>query len=206
VLACGQMGGLGSGRDKGGGKGLTCNHYEVDVRDCHRKRLLTPGRSFIAQWTRNGTVVFLARARTDSDGIVFSHEQSCLYPNCCERAEYLVLIDWTACNYGGARPWFRCPVVGCDRRVAILYARPFFACRQCCQLAYKTQRVPAYYRAIFRAQAVHMKLGGSGNLSLPLPAKPKGMHRETHFRLCEEAIKWEERSWPRWVLERAKHC
>jgi hypothetical protein len=39
-----------------------------------------------------------------------------------------VRLERTACNYGGHRPWFRCP--GCSDRVALLYLRSGrFACR-----------------------------------------------------------------------------
>ena len=115
----------------------------------------------------------------------------------------IVRIEWSFCNYGGHRPWFRCPIAGCERRVAILYFGSELACRQCCGLAYRTQRVPAHYRAIYRAQAMRQKLGGSLNLPLPLPVRPKGMHWETYFRLCREAEGWESRSWPRWLRKRA---
>jgi hypothetical protein len=35
--------------------------------------------------------------------------------------EYPVRVVQTPCNLGGSRPWFICPVLGCGRRVAILY-------------------------------------------------------------------------------------
>jgi hypothetical protein len=41
--------------------------------------------------------------------------------------EYAVLLEWTRCHYGGERAWFRCPVIGCGRRVAILYGGAIFA-------------------------------------------------------------------------------
>ena len=31
---------------------------------------------------------------------------------------YPVYLEYTACNYGGRRAWFRCPAIGCGRRVA----------------------------------------------------------------------------------------
>ena len=44
-----------------------------------------------------------------------------------------VPINWTACIFGGCRPWFRCPGVlkgvVCNRRVAKLYIRGYFVCR-----------------------------------------------------------------------------
>jgi hypothetical protein len=35
-----------------------------------------------------------------------------------------------------------------------------------------------YYRALHRAQAIREKLGGSGNIALLFPEKPKGMHED----------------------------
>jgi hypothetical protein len=100
-----------------------------------------------------------------------------------QHLEYPVRIEWTRCNYGGARAWFRCPSRECDRRVAILYLGSIFACRHCYQLAYSCQREPPHYRAINRAQAILEKLGGSGNMCEPFPKKPKGMHWRTYARL-----------------------
>ena len=60
------------------------------------------------------------------------------------------------------RVWFRCPARGCGRRVAVLYSGGIFACRLCYQLVYETQRELPHYRALRRAQAIRMKLGGSG--------------------------------------------
>jgi hypothetical protein len=96
-----------------------------------------------------------------------------------------VALEWTRCNYGGARAWLICP--GCGRRVAILYGDVAFACRFCRQLAYDSQRDSAWHRSLRRARAVHMKLGGSANLAEPLPQKPKGMHRRTYRRLYAQA-------------------
>jgi hypothetical protein len=51
-------------------------------------------------------------------------------------------IERTPCNLGGSRHWFICPVVGCGRRVAILYGGGIFACRQCHRFAYASSRDP----------------------------------------------------------------
>ena len=61
---------------------------------------------------------------------------------------YPVALDWTPCPFGGARPWFRCPLVvdgePCRHRVRILY-RPwgarYFGCRHCHHLTYRTLHV-----------------------------------------------------------------
>ena len=61
---------------------------------------------------------------------------------------YPVALDWSPCPFGGARPWFLCPlvVVGepCRRRVRILY-RPwgsrYFGCRRCHHLTYRSRQL-----------------------------------------------------------------
>ena len=38
-------------------------------------------------------------------------------------------------------------------------------------------------RLLAKAQQIRRRLGGSGSLIAPFPAKPKGMHRRTYDRL-----------------------
>jgi hypothetical protein len=102
-----------------------------------------------------------------------------------------VPLDWTACNFGGKRPWFLCPgVVGdkrCGRRVAVLYGPGrYFLCRHCYDLGYESQRDNKTYRALRRAQKIRERLGGSANVTEPFPEKPRGMHRRTYERLLWE--------------------
>src|SRR5829696_5569154 len=47
-------------------------------------------------------------------------------------------LAWTACNFGGERPWFVCPGAGCGRRAAVLYGPgKYFLCRHCYDLRYE---------------------------------------------------------------------
>jgi len=85
---------------------------------------------------------------------------------------------------------------GCGRRVAVLYGPPVFACRQCHQLVYDSRRLERHDRTLIKAQAIRMKLGGSGSMADFFPPKPKGMHNRTHERLRMEAEAADERSWP----------
>jgi hypothetical protein len=98
-----------------------------------------------------------------------------------------VELAWTACNFGGERPWFICPGAGCGRRVAVLY-RPgrYFLCRHCHDLSYQSQRDNKMYRALHRAQDIRRRLGGSANMLEPFPKKPKGMRWSTYERLWWE--------------------
>ena len=98
-----------------------------------------------------------------------------------------VSLDWTDCNFGGKRPRFVCPGVGCGRRSAILYGLgKYFLCRHCYDLTYQSQRCNKMYRALHRAQNIRRRLGGSANMMEPFPEKPKGMHWETYERLWWE--------------------
>src|SRR5215469_1867462 len=87
--------------------------------------------------------------------------------------ELSVRLTWTACNYGGQRPWFVCPASGCGRRVAVLYGNGIFACRHCFQLAYESQRETDDYRDLRRAQTIQERLGGTANMLERFPDKPK---------------------------------
>ncbi len=93
-------------------------------------------------------------------------------------------------------PFFRCPGVVnnvlCDRRVAKLYARShYFLCRHCYQLAYPSQNVSVADRPLTRAQDIRRQLGGSANLLVPFPMKPKNMHWMRYWRLQDRATKAE---------------
>ena len=47
-----------------------------------------------------------------------------------------------------------------------------------------------------------MKLGGSGSMAEPFPAKPKGMHWRTYDRLLLAAEQANALSIPPWLLSR----
>ena len=134
------MGGTGSGRSwYSGAKDTTDNYRPIDVRRWKRDGLLTPHQASGWQWSNHSEVVASIRVRTESNRVILSYH--------CRRYDsewvdesYPVYLDWTACNLGGRRPWFLCPASGCRQRVAILYGGSIFACRNCHQLAYQSQR------------------------------------------------------------------
>jgi hypothetical protein len=92
----------------------------------------------------------------------------------------------TACHLGGARVWFRCPAQGCGRRVALLYGGKVFACRQCHQLAYPSQRERPFERYQRRAEKIMSRLGWSSDDDRYLLGKPKGMHWRTYRKLTTD--------------------
>ena len=94
-----------------------------------------------------------------------------------------VTLEWTPCNLGGRRLWFRCPARGCGRRVAILFGGSVFACRHCHKLAYASQRERGDYRDTRRADRIREKLQWEPGILNGDGYKPKGMHWRTYERL-----------------------
>jgi hypothetical protein len=103
---------------------------------------------------------------------------------------YAIPLVWTNCNYGSMRPWFRCP--RCSKRVKKLYWQLLFtppACRQCYDLTYESTRIDEGTRLNEKHVQLRRKLKASLiDLSpiSPIPAKPKGMHWRTYWRILQE--------------------
>jgi hypothetical protein len=172
----------------------------IDVRRWHRDGLLRSGRTVSWSWYRRGKPLGTIEVTPTCNAAVLQvrwlgSKQEKSNPN-----EQRVPLVWTRCHFGGARPWFRCTGhsdgQGCGRRAAKLYLgrRSALACRGCYDLAYASQQEIPRHRAISRAQKIRMRLGGSPNLSDPLPKKPRGMHRWTYYRLFAKAMAAQERS------------
>jgi hypothetical protein len=195
------MGGFGSGRRWRSSKDTTSGYRRLDVRHWQRDGYLVAGRHFRWQWSQDGEVVAWINVNTEADRVILSYKHR-RNEEAWQSAEYPVAIEWTPCNYGGRRAWFRCPARGCGRRVAMLYGGTIFACRHCYQLAYESQREPAHYRALHRARAIRERVGGSGNMFEPFPPKPKGMQWCTYLRLIREYEDAYSRCWPPWFLKR----
>lgn len=175
------MGGMGSGRRWHYSANDTTNDYRaLDVRRWQRDGLLTPGRAFGWQWSRDGEVVASIQVRVETGRVylIYRHRSSGDWKD----ENYPVWLDWTPCNLGGQRPWFRCPARGCGRRVAILYGGGIFACRHCYRLAYPSQRETWDDRAARQADRIRDKLGWEPGILNADGLKPKGMHWRTFER------------------------
>ena len=186
------MGGVGSGNwyrfDK---KTATTECQRVDVRYLHRQDLLKSGRRFSLRWSRadreTGSIGGVVEGMETPERVILLYRHGSGPGGEWEEVREPVPLTWTACNFGGERPWFICPGAGCLRRVAILYALGrYFLCRHCYDLAYESQRENGMTRALRRAQAIRERLGGSANMTKPFPEKPKGMHWKTYERLWWE--------------------
>ena len=175
------MGGFGSGR-QGGGR-CTDDMRPLDVRKINRAGLLTPGRWSSWQWTCNDEVTATISLRVEADRVVLDYRNRSGHDGEWEPMNYAVLLDWTDCGFGGRRVWWRCPAVGCGRRVAVLHGGRVFACRQCNRLDYRSQREPGYDRASRRADTIRRRLDWEPGMLNGNGGKPKGMHWRTYWRL-----------------------
>jgi hypothetical protein len=186
------VGGEGSGNwyrfDK---KTTTGECHSVDVRYLHREGLLKLGRWFSLRWSRAGRETGSIRGAVigseKPERVILSYRHRSGLGGEWVDIQEPVRLTWTACNFGGERPWFICPGAGCGRRVAVLYGPGrYFLCRHCYDLVYDSQLENAMYRALHKAQSIRERLGGSANMTKPFPERPKGMHHETYWRLREE--------------------
>jgi hypothetical protein len=180
------MGGMGSGRRDQGGKDTTDDCRALDVRLFQRDGLLAAGKSFGWSWTRNGEKVASINVRTETDRVILDYKHRSGGGE-WKSENYAVRIEWTPCNYGGARAWFICPAQGCGRRVAKLYlGGTIFACRHCYRLAYSSQRENLDDRATRRADKIRDRLEWEPGILNGEGDKPKGMHWRTYQRLTIE--------------------
>lgn len=175
------MGGWGSGRH--GWHSNTEDFLRLDIRGLCRGGWLRPGAEFTSKWTFRGEVRSWIRGWSEADRIILAYKTRPKGAQEWESLEYQVFLERTACHFGGTRPWFICPKLGCGRRVAILYSGRYFLCRHCHQLAYASQRESALDRALSRTQALHIRMGGDGCVIDGAPFKRKGMHQRTFDRL-----------------------
>ena len=180
------MGGFGSGR-QGGGR-CTDDLRPLDIRKINRAGLLTPGRWLNWQWTCNDEVTGTIGLRVEADRVVLDYRNQNRHHNGgeWETMNYAVRLDWTACGFGGHRVWWRCPAVGCGRRVAVLHGGRVFACRQCNGLAYRCQREADDDRATRRADTIRRRLGWQPGILNDDGSRPKGMQSRTFARLQRE--------------------
>lgn len=178
------MGGYGSGRRGYRSTTDTTSDYRaIDVRRWHREGLLEPGQAFRWSWSRNGTVTASINVRTERGRVVLDYRHR-EHGGQWQDETLPIDLTWTPCNYGGERPWFRCP--RCGRRVALLYGGGIFACRHCHRLAYQCQRESLDDRNTRGIERIRERLGWKPGFLSGSGWKPKGMQWRTFWRLHAE--------------------
>ncbi len=174
------------GRPWGGGKPTPASFFSLDVRWLKREGLLRPGSVARVSETLNGKHRGAMTLTAAADCIVLDIEG---------RRQTIDLTE-TSVFLGGSRPWFVC---SCGRRCAKVYGSnraggSRFACRTCKRIAYPSQSEDPRFRPTRRLQAIRESLGGSANLTLPFPPKPKGMHWRTYDQAHAKAQRFEQRT------------
>jgi hypothetical protein len=188
----------------GGGRATTSGYLFLDVRYLQRNGYLRPGSSSSQRWSCRGEPSGSINLSACDGYVKLSYRTRDRGSEEWEQKEYPVSLEWTRCNYGGERAWFRCPAARCGRRVAILYGGSIFACRRCHNLAYDSQAETRHGRMLLKAQAIRERLGGTPCVADEFPTKPKGMHWRTYYRLRQKSDEAEDQSWPPWVLKMMK--
>lgn len=127
--------------------------------------------------------------------------------------DYPIPVEYTECNFGGYRPWFRCPK--CRDRRGKLYLPPgreVFRCRECYDLGYRSSRTSGddlkqaelRYRRAFAKADKENRRPHPNSTSLPyFPERPKGMHHDTFEELLEDVEDAHE-EWDEQMQERMR--
>jgi hypothetical protein len=192
------MGGFGSGRPSGSGRGRVDACRSIDVNLLHREDCLRGGWMGAWQWTHDGEKVASINLRTEQDRLHLTYRAR-VGGGDWEDVDETVRIARIACRFGGMRAYFICPGVvngiACGRPVAKLYGPGrYFLCRHCYRLAHASQSEDRMDRTLRRANKIRQLLGGNPGMDEPFPQKPKGMWRRTYERLSERAFDAELRA------------
>ena len=185
------MGGYGSGRKRS--RPSEGSYRRLDIRNLARDGALDDGCVCSVHWSRPGAQPAQICITAADGELRFTYGKHAENGD-SRTAELCVRTTWTPCHYGGRRPWFLCPRRGCGRRVAILYGDRDFACRSCRGVGYSTQGVSPESRALDRAQRIRVRLGGSVDITQPLPERPKGMHFLTYMKYAMRAWRAEDQA------------
>ena len=165
-------------------KRSTDEMHALDIRKIARAGLLKPGGSFTWKWSRGGNVLASIGGLIDTATSVTLHYRTRRHGDEWQDKRYQVMVEWTACHFGGTRPWWNCPC--CGRRVAVLWGGSTYACRQCQQINYESTRTAESSKPFDRAGKLRDRLGWVPGVAHGLGGRPKGMHMTTYSRLLQQ--------------------
>lgn len=173
-----------------GSKMLVEYLHAVSVADLRMCGLFVAGEINVLDFSKmsNGTndiwdgFCFKTDIHDDGYGLLYITVKN---ENAVQTYEQKISIRPTKPKFGGFRFWLGCPCCGKNRN-ALYFMGGSLACRKCHGLAYKSQNAIMPVRMLYKAQAIHQHLGGSGYVFDDVPEKPKGMHQRTYDRLVQE--------------------
>lgn len=211
------MGGYGSGRSSS--RHTVEESYEIDTSYELVRRLLMgslpSGYGFRYAWTerRSGEeracIHLFPEAASDTDRAeaVAAKYRSRPPGGEWENHEQRIRVEWTPCNFGGERPWWRCPQCRSPCRVVYLTrSSSQIACRDCHDLTYQSTRDRGNSCREWerRFSKIYEKLTGEHGhpwRSTLYPLRPKGMHQDTYEELLEDLHEAQDR-WHDALVER----
>ena len=170
-------------------KNTTDQYRFIDILTWHRKGLLKNGVSFVCQWLLDDRVI------TSFNVYVYQNEIVIQYyvireNEIVDEKKHIIGLNYTPCHYGGYRTWFCCPCENCNRRVAILYLKDGFSCRQCAELVYRSQREIELELVKRRISKIKKRLKSKNPRALiSYVTKPKGMHMKTYWPLFIQSFR-----------------
>ncbi|MEI9410863.1 hypothetical protein [Mesorhizobium salmacidum] len=177
------MGGAGSENRWGDGARQKCEDLlDLRISVLRKNGLLETGRRGSLVWNVGGRACASIETFMNGQFLELTYYRREFAPE-LRRVHEIIPLEITEQPFGGERRWFICP--RCDRRCAVLYAGEGFSCRLCLNLGYRSQYEDPRFRFLSKARKLRQRLGGSGNMMLPFPDKPRGMHRAMFERLYD---------------------
>lgn len=169
------------------GKATTSQCLRLDVRKLKRDGALLPGRNITWTWTRsNGNQSSIGINMITEDELLLHY--TCRVDGKVTPVETRIRIDYTGCNYGNKRPWFRCSK--CHTRVATLFQKGiYFNCRKCQDLTYYTCQEAGNLNdmATRRVNRILTRLKSNEKCGFDIvyhtPKRPRYMHSNTYEKL-----------------------
>jgi hypothetical protein len=130
----------------------------LDVRWLHRHGCLAGGYRVLS-WSRGERQTGSVGLALQQGAMVVEYRYRPSGREDWEDVRQVIALDWTACHYGGQRPWCHCP--GCRGRIAVLCGRGrLFVCRHCAKLPYASQGETALDRLQRKACKMRARFGG----------------------------------------------
>lgn len=135
-------------------------------------------------WSMNGIVQLDLKVRYEK-GILHLRDATASGSPDSDRYRQQIEVITRTPAVGGQTKLFKCPC--CYKARVHLYLHdPFFICRECAGLTYKSKRERNPVRAFRRWDKLSKKLGGIKMDQWCCAQKPKGMHQKTFERLKQE--------------------
>ncbi len=163
-------------------KPVVDRHLALSITDLFKAQLLTEGNQFQWVWLKNQNPLVTI-------SLILFNNSIFITGNSIQAVS--VRLTYTTCNYGGTRPWFKCPA--CGRRVEKLYlAKRLLRCRHCHGLTYISCQTSRNHlmKMLLQSRRIKQKLFVRGLLNSKkcLVTRPKWMHSSTYRKLRNEFI------------------